>query len=53
MKYFVEEIKVDTTLYDQVNIKCDRTSEKGPSGHIKFDHLFQLCCITKKIYLRN
>ena len=27
---------------------CDRASEKGPSGHIKFDHLFQLCCIITK-----
>ena len=22
---------------------CDWASEKGPSGHIKFDHFFQLC----------
>ena len=25
-----------------INI-CDRAREKGPSGHIKFDHIFQLC----------
>ena len=30
---------------------CDRASEKGPSGHIKFDHLFQICSIiTKNIF---
>ena len=22
---------------------CNWASEKGPSGHIKFDHIFQLC----------
>ena len=22
---------------------CDWASEKGPSGHIKFDHVFQIC----------
>ena len=27
---------------------CDRASEKGLSGHIKFDHIFQLCCIIIK-----
>ena len=27
---------------------CDRASEKGPSGHIKLNHLFQLCCIITK-----
>ena len=27
---------------------CDQASENGPSGHIKFDHLFQLCCIITK-----
>ena len=26
--------------YDNI---CDRAREKGPSGHIKFDHIFQLC----------
>ena len=26
----------------QIHI-CDRAREKGPSGHIKFDHIFQLC----------
>ena len=30
---------------------CDRASKKGPSGHIKFDHLFQLCyIITKEVF---
>ena len=24
---------------------CDRASEKGPSGHIKFGQLLQFCCI--------
>ena len=24
---------------------CDWASEKGPSGHIKFDHIFQLCSL--------
>ena len=32
---------------------CDWASEKGPSGHTKFDHLFQLHSIITKIYLRN
>ena len=27
---------------------CERASKKGPSGHMKFDHLFQLCCIITK-----
>ena len=25
-----------------------RTSKKGPSGHIKFDHIFQICFIITK-----
>ena len=23
---------------------CDWANENGPSGHTKFDHIFQLCC---------
>ena len=27
---------------------CDQASVKGPSGYIKCDHVFQLCCIITK-----
>lgn len=29
-------------LLNMLNI-CDWTNKKGPSGHIKFDHIFKLC----------
>ena len=25
--------------------KCDWANKNGPSGHIKFLHIFQICCI--------
>ena len=31
-------------IYDKLAI-CDWASEKGPSGHTKFDQIFHICCI--------
>ena len=34
-----------------MHVICDLASKKGPGGHIKFNYLFQLCCIiTKDIF---
>ena len=47
--------KYKAQTYNQINFNgqngmlhlyiCDQASEKGPSGHIKFKHFFQICCI--------
>ena len=44
-------ITINSTFINILVAICDWASEKGSSGHIKFGHLFQLCCIiTKDIF---
>ena len=35
-----------------VIVTCDWASKNGPSGHIKFDHIFQICCIISNYLLK-
>ena len=32
---------------------CDWASKNGPSGHIKFNYIFQTCCIVEPIDMRS
>ena len=35
-----------------VIVTCDWASKNGPSGHTKFDHIFQICCIISNYLLK-